>query len=185
MPYKKLNIKNGQILNETHLAHFEQGISNNSTNIEEIQDKIKDIEDNGGGNTPIVYPQQFGAIGDGETDDTNALNTVLSKSNCVIDGGNKKYKYRRLWMDNVKNVTVQNVIFYGGESLDVCGCRNIRFLNCRWEEIRPASDESTTLMGGSGISALSSKYTSDGTHPNAAGYERFYMESIAALLKRL
>lgn len=49
LPYKKLNIKNGQILNQAHLAHFEQGISENSTNIEEIQNKIKDIEDNGGG----------------------------------------------------------------------------------------------------------------------------------------
>lgn len=45
--------------------------------------------------------------------------------------------------------------------------------------------ESTPPMGGSGISALSGKYTTDGTHPNAAGYERFYMEPIAALLKRL
>ena len=45
--------------------------------------------------------------------------------------------------------------------------------------------ETTPPMGGSGISALSDKYTSDGTHPNAAGYERFYMEPIAALLKRL
>ena len=41
------------------------------------------------------------------------------------------------------------------------------------------------LAGGSGTSALGGKYTSDGTHPNKAGYERFYMELIAALLKRL
>ena len=45
--------------------------------------------------------------------------------------------------------------------------------------------ETTPPMGGSGISALGDKYTSDGTHPNAAGYERFYVEPIAALLKRL
>lgn len=45
--------------------------------------------------------------------------------------------------------------------------------------------ESTPPMGGSGISELGDKYTTDGTHPNAAGYERFYMEPIAALLKRL
>lgn len=45
--------------------------------------------------------------------------------------------------------------------------------------------ESTPPMGGSGISALGDKYTTDGTHPNAAGYERFYTEPIAALLKRL
>lgn len=44
---------------------------------------------------------------------------------------------------------------------------------------------STPPMGAHGISGLSNKYTSDGTHPNAAGYERFYMEPIAALLKRL
>lgn len=36
-----------------------------------------------------------------------------------------------------------------------------------------------------GISALGGKYTSDGAHPNKAGYERFSMEPIAALLKRL
>lgn len=45
--------------------------------------------------------------------------------------------------------------------------------------------ESTPPMGGHGISGLSDKYTSDGTHPNATGYERFYVEPIAALLKRL
>ena len=45
--------------------------------------------------------------------------------------------------------------------------------------------ESNSPMGGHGIGELGDKYTSDGTHPNAAGYERFYMEPIAALLKRL
>lgn len=45
--------------------------------------------------------------------------------------------------------------------------------------------ESTPPMGGHGIGELGDKYTSDGTHPNAAGYERFYTEPIAALLKRL
>lgn len=44
---------------------------------------------------------------------------------------------------------------------------------------------STPPMGAHGVSGLGTKYTSDGTHPNAAGYERFYTEPIAALLKRL
>lgn len=126
MPYKKLNIKNGQILNQAHLAHFEQGISENSTNIEEIQNKIKDIEDNGGDNTPIIYPQQFGAIGDGETDDTEALIRALSRDNCVVDGGNKKYKYFEIIVNNVENLEVRNVIFWKGANMVLEGCKNIR-----------------------------------------------------------
>lgn len=45
--------------------------------------------------------------------------------------------------------------------------------------------ETTPPMGSHGISGLGDKYTSDGTHPNKAGYERFYAEPIAALMKRL
>ena len=137
MPYKKLNIKNGQILNQAHLAHFEQGISDNSTDIEEIQNKIKGIEDNGGGNIPIVYPQQFGAVGDGETDDTKALVTALSHSNSVVDGGNKKYKYFEIIVNNVEDLEVRNVIFWKGANMVLEGCKNIRFVNCTWEGINP------------------------------------------------
>lgn len=46
-------------------------------------------------------------------------------------------------------------------------------------------EECAPPMGAHGVSELSDKYTLDGTHPNKAGYERFYMEPIAALLKRL
>ena len=45
--------------------------------------------------------------------------------------------------------------------------------------------ESNPPMGGHGISGVSDKYTSDGTHPNAAGYERFYVEPIASLLMKI
>lgn len=134
MGYTMQNFIDGQKLTAAKLNHMEAGIA-----------AAWDMAGAGGSGAVVGIP---GAAGDGVTDDTDALNAVLRQSNCIIDGGNKKYKYRRLWMDNVENVTVQNVIFYGGESLDVCGCRNIRFLNCRWEEIRPASDESTTLTYG-------------------------------------
>lgn len=46
-------------------------------------------------------------------------------------------------------------------------------------------EECAPPMGAHGVSELSDKYTLDGTHPNKAGYERFYMEPIAALMKRL
>jgi len=46
-------------------------------------------------------------------------------------------------------------------------------------------EESAPPMGPYGSSRLSDKYTSDGIHPNAAGYEQLYMEPIAALLMNL
>lgn len=52
--------------------------------------------------------------------------------------------------------------------------------NFRDGEVLPKGEKDDT-----GISALGGKYTSDGTHPNKAGYERFSMKPIAALLKRL
>ena len=75
------------------------------------------------------------AAGDGITDDTEALNKALNHSNCVIDGGNRKYKYMSLLMENVENVTIRNVIFWKGQQLDVAGCKNIRFENCTWDGI--------------------------------------------------
>lgn len=91
----------------------------------------------GGGNIPIVYPQQFGAVGDGETDDTKALVTALSHSNSVVDGGNKKYKYFEIIVNNVEDLEVRNVIFWKGANMVLEGCKNIRFVNCTWEGINP------------------------------------------------
>ena len=90
-----------------------------------------------GGNIPIVYPQQFGAVGDGETDDTKALVTALSHSNSVVDGGNKKYKYFEIIVNNVEDLEVRNVIFWKGANMVLEGCKNIRFVNCTWEGINP------------------------------------------------
>ena len=55
----------------------------------------------------------------------------------------------------------------------------------KWDVPYIDIEESAPPMGPHGISELSDKYTSDGIHPNAAGYEHFYMEPIAALLINL
>ena len=81
------------------------------------------------------------AIGDGIADDTDALNAALNQSNCVVDGGNKRYKYMSIWMENVENLTVKNVIFWKGQTMEVAGCKNIRFENCTWEGINNNDDQ--------------------------------------------
>lgn len=80
-------------------------------------------------------PGNINAAGDGVTDDTEALTKALNQSNAVVDGGNKKYKYMSITMTGVENLTVKNVIFWKGQTLEVAGCKNIRFENCTWEGI--------------------------------------------------
>ena len=122
MKYKKQDFIDGQTLAASHLNHMEAGIA-----------AAWDMAGSGtGGSAVMGIP---GAAGDGETDDTDALNQVLNQSNCVIDGGNKRYKYLCLTMENVENVTVRNVIFWKGQVFDVKGCKNIRFENCIWDGI--------------------------------------------------
>lgn len=55
----------------------------------------------------------------------------------------------------------------------------------KWDVPYVDIEESAPPMGPYGSSRLSDKYTSDGIHPNAAGYEQLYMEPIAALLMDL
>ena len=55
----------------------------------------------------------------------------------------------------------------------------------KWDVPYIDIEENAPPMGPYGIGELSDKYTSDGIHPNAAGYEQFYMEPIAALLMNL
>ena len=80
MGYTKQNFIDGQTLTAAKLNHMEAGIA-----------AAWDMAGSGtGGGAVTGIP---GAAGDGETDDTEALTAALSQSNCVVDGGNKKYKY--------------------------------------------------------------------------------------------
>ena len=45
--------------------------------------------------------------------------------------------------------------------------------------------ESAPPIGAYGVSGLKELYTADGTHPNEAGYNRFYVDQIANFLKGL
>lgn len=135
MSYEKQNFQPGQVLYASQLNHMEDGI-----------EAAARAAENAGGGVPVTGIP--GAAADGETDDTEALKAALSQSNCVVDGGNKKYKYGLLEIENVENLTVQNITFYQGEAVNVKGCKNIRFIHCRWEGIRAASAESTTQTCG-------------------------------------
>lgn len=125
MSYEKQHFVKGQVLKADHLNHMEDGIA-------EAMDPAVGIP---------------GAAGDGTTDDTAALTAALNQSNCVIDGGNKKYKYLSVTMTNVENLTVKNVIFWKGQTLEVAGCKNIRFENCVWEGINCNDDTSVWTCG--------------------------------------
>ena len=76
MSYEKQNFVDGQTLTAAHLNHMEAGIAA--------------AWDMAGSGTATGIS---GAAGDGVTDDTEALAAALSQSNCVVDGGNKRYKY--------------------------------------------------------------------------------------------
>ena len=133
MGYTKQNFMDGKTLTAAQLNHMEAGIA-----------AAWDMAGSGTGGAGMGIP---GAAGDGETDDTEALAAALNQSNCVVDGGNRRYKYLYLTMENVENVTVRNVIFWKGQAFDVKGCKNIRFENCIWDGINNNGDQTIWTFG--------------------------------------
>lgn len=67
------------------------------------------------------------------TDDTAALNAALNQNDCVVDGGNKKYKYLIVNIVGAENLEVRNVVFWKGQQVNLKGCKNVRFVHCTWE----------------------------------------------------
>ena len=106
MGYTKQNFMDGKTLTAAQLNHMEAGIA-----------AAWDMAGSGtGGGAGMGIP---GAAGDGETDDTDALTAALSQSNCVVDGGNKKYKYFEIIVNNVPESvqrTAIGVAIYQAES---------------------------------------------------------------------
>ena len=127
------------------------------TNItDELLFQSERIENLEGASKSTIAPQEFGAAGDGSTDDTNALSTTFNRSNAVIEGGNKPYTFGELVLTERQNLVIQNFIFYHGISIKLKHCENIVFKNCIWDEFQDGGTTSkvhcvilTTLHTGS------------------------------------
>ena len=111
MSYKRHNFAPGQVLYASQLNEMEDS----------IDDALKKT---------VGIPD---AAGDGVTDDTAALNAALNQNDCVVDGGNKKYKYLIVNIVGAENLEVRNVVFWKGQQVNLKGCKNVRFVHCTWE----------------------------------------------------
>ena len=103
-------------------------------------------EAGGGGATFYVTPAEYGAAGDGSTDDTNALSSAMNRSNAVIEGSNKSYKLGELVLTERSNLVIQNFRFYHGVSITLKHCENIIFRNCIWDEFQDGGVADKTVQ---------------------------------------
>lgn len=86
MAYNKLNLKKGDVLEASHMAHIEDGIENAAQDADAANEELENLR-----TSVIPTPQEFGAVGDGVTDDTTAIKTALARYREVyIPGGTYK-----------------------------------------------------------------------------------------------
>lgn len=123
MNYAKQGFQSGDILYAAQLNSMDDQIADNAEAIDSIY-------------SAILFPEQFGAKGDGQTDDTSALSTVFNRSNAVIEGSNRAYKLGELVVSAAKNLIISNFRFFHGVCITLKQCENITFRNCTWDEFQ-------------------------------------------------
>lgn len=123
MNYAKQGFQSGDILYAAQLNSMDDQIAENAEAIDSIC-------------SAILFPAQFGAKGDGQTDDTSAISTVFNRSNAVIEGSNRAYKLGELVVSAAKNLVISNFRFYHGVCITLKQCENITFRNCTWDEFQ-------------------------------------------------
>lgn len=94
----------------------------------------------------FVLPQQYGAKGNGTSDDTSALASTFNRSNAVIEGGNLAYKITDLVISECENLVIRNFRFYHGTSITLKHCENILFQNCVWDEFQDGGIAGKTVQ---------------------------------------
>ena len=89
-------------------------IQSNTTGLEDILAKVNSLPEGGssggGSDTQSVFatPEMYGAVGDGVTDDTAAIQTAVDNNNRVRLADNKTYRI-------TKSIVLRNgVEFFGG-----------------------------------------------------------------------
>ena len=104
-----------------------------------------------------VSVKDFGAVGDGVTDDSDALELAFNRSNAVVDGGGKTYKVTRaLSTFTVSNLKIQNLKIDSSSTTTTTPI--IKFAGVRGSNITVSSNiavtaTTITMASTSGLSA--------------------------------